>query len=112
MRLQSTCPRRRCPSVLRFASSPCADSSEPPDARITKYSERIGEHWIWRDRAPVNVTTGYPRLKIAGKYEYVHIVWWEHVNGPRPVGEDGELLTIDHKCEFGKRCVAQGASVC
>lgn len=80
----------------------------PPDKRIERYSERIGEHWVWRDRAPVNATTGYPRLKIDGRYQYVHIVWWEHVNGSRPKGDDGEVLTIDHTCEFGKRCVWPG----
>jgi hypothetical protein len=78
----------------------------PPDPRIERYSERVGEHWVWH--GPVNQTTGYPRLKIDGKYQYVHIVWWEHVNGPRPTDEDGELLTIDHTCEFGKRCVWPG----
>jgi Major Facilitator Superfamily len=44
----------------------------------------------------------------SGRYEYVHILWWEHVHGPRPRGEDGELLTVDHTCEFGKRCVRPG----
>jgi hypothetical protein len=43
-----------------------------------------------------------------GKYEYVHKLWWEHVHGPVPLGEDGELLTIDHTCPWGKRCVWVG----
>ena len=57
---------------------------------------------------PVNPTSGYPRLKIDGSYEYVHIVWWEHANGPPPKGDDGEPLTVDHTCEFGKGCVWPG----
>ena len=81
---------------------------EPPEPRVERYSERIGEHWVWREGAPVNQTTGYPRLKIDGRYQYVHIVWWEHVNGPRPRGDDGELLTVDHTCKYGKRCVWPG----
>jgi hypothetical protein len=40
----------------------------------------------------------------------VHIVWWEHAHGPRPRGADGELLTVDHTCEFGKRCVWPGCT--
>lgn len=81
--------------------------SVPPDPRIVKYTERVGEHWVWKENAPVNQTTGYPRLKIDGKYQYVHIVWWEHVNGPRPE-QDGEVLTVDHMCEHGIRCVWPG----
>ena len=93
--------------------SPSPESSgshwSPPDPRIERYSERIGEHWVWRQDGPVNQTTGYPRLKMRDrKYQYVHILWWEVVHGPRPRDEDGEVLTVDHTCEFGKRCVWPG----
>lgn len=43
-------------------------------------------------------------LKFDGKYVYVHILWWEAVNGPVRFGEDGKKLTVDHCCEFGTRC--------
>jgi energy-coupling factor transporter ATP-binding protein EcfA2 len=80
---------------------------EPPDPRIERYSDIVGVHWVWRQGAPSS--NGYPRLKMRdGKYAYVHILWWEHINGPRPKGDDGELLTVDHTCEFGTRCVWPG----
>jgi hypothetical protein len=79
----------------------------PPDPRIAKYTDIVGPHWVWKANAPVN-DSGYPRLKIAGKYQYVHIYWWESVNGPRPIGDDGEPLTIDHDCPYGVRCVWPG----
>jgi hypothetical protein len=76
-----------------------------PDARIVQYSERIGVHWVWY--GGLN-STGYPRLKIKGKYESVHVYWWEAVHGPVPIGEDGKKLTVDHTCQYGKLCVWPG----
>jgi hypothetical protein len=84
----------------------CQTSEEPPDPRIARYSARIGEHWVWKQRTPSN--GGYPRLKIDGRYVYVHILWWEHVNGTVPIGDDGSKRTVDHMCGFGTRCVWPG----
>jgi hypothetical protein len=68
-------------------------------------------HWVWREGAPLNATTEYPRLKVGGRqgrYVYVHKLWWEHMHAPVPIGADGEPLTINHTCEYGKRCVWVG----
>jgi hypothetical protein len=39
-------------------------------------------------------STGYPRLKIAGRYESVHRWWWEQLHGPVPAG-----MTLHHTCD-------------
>jgi hypothetical protein len=80
-------------------------SSAPPDPRIERYCQQIGEHWVWRLQSGLN-SEGYPRLKVGGKYVYVHLLWWEAVNGPVPIGPDGKKLTVDHTCEYGKLCVS------
>jgi len=84
---------------------------EPPDKRVYAYADVVTDddgtqHWLWREGAPVNQTTGYPRLSIDGKQQYVHIVWWEKLHGPRPFGPDGNVMTVDHMCKHGKRCVS------
>jgi hypothetical protein len=74
-----------------------------PDPRIAQYTERIGEHWVWRKPTMVNAT-GYPQLKAKGQYVSVH-KWWEQVNGPVPEG-----MTLHHSCDvlYGKMCVWPG----
>src|SRR5690349_8741723 len=66
----------------------------------------LRRHWVWKTDAPQN--GGYARLKIDGRLQHVHVWWWELVNGPRPVGEDGKPLEVDHCCEYLERCVAPG----
>lgn len=74
----------------------------PPVERAMARVIRVGDCWVWPG---ATVSGGYGGIRVDGRYQLVHRLLWEAVNGPVPAGRE-----LGHRCPDGARpdCVNPG----
>lgn len=78
----------------------CIRRAKPLSIRIPEIMQRVFKRsngcWIWMGAL---TDMGYGHVSVGNEVRYVHIILWEHANGPVPEG-----LELDHLCQNPPCC--------